>query len=173
MDTELVERTVVTDIYTWMTPIPGRLVGQHNVAYRGDVIKISLDEAIRGGRAGGLGTGADAAAAAARSSEPPAWGDDQVNSASAVDIIAYLGQHPSEAERIRDLEAGRRRPRSSVAEAVERIIAARDEAIADAAARHADAAAADAEATPGDPAAEAEAMRAIGGGAPVVPSSAK
>lgn len=162
-----VERTVVTDIYTWMTPVAGRVVGQHNVAYRGETINVTAEEAERGEKAGGLGTGEEALAAAARSSEPPTWGDDQLRSAKADEVLAYLGQHPSEAERVRTLEAERTRPRSTVAEAVERVIAARDEAIADAAARRE--AAAD---TGRDEASEAEAMRALSGGAPTVPGSA-
>lgn len=166
MSTQLVERVVVTDIYTWMTPLAGRTVGQHNVAHRGDTIKVTPEEAERGEKLGGLGTEADAVAAAARSSEPATWGDDQVNSASVDELVAYLGQHPSEAERIRTLEAERRRPRKTIAEATERVIAARDEAIADAAARREDAAAADAE----EAARRDEVARASAGGAPTVPA---
>lgn len=119
---------VIADRHMWMTPIegmPGRF--QHNTAFRGDQIDVSDAEAKRGLDLGVLSTEAgDLVAAGARASEPRPWGDEQLAGANADDIVVYIGQRPSEAERVLDAEQARSRPRKTVLEAAERVIDARD-----------------------------------------------
>lgn len=119
---------VLFDAYNWQTPRegqPGKF--HHNRALRGDVIDVSDDEAARGLALGALSASAlDSAKAETESGEPRAWGDEQLRGANADDLIAYVGQRPSEAERVQELENKRSRPRKTVLEAIERIIDARD-----------------------------------------------
>lgn len=151
---ELVERIVLTDAYSWMTPVagvPGRW--QHNSARRGATVHVSAEEAKRGEELGGLGSLSDLAVVEAAAGEPGSAPDEQLGAYNAEELIAYVGEHPSEAERVRDLEAARERPRKTVAEAIERVIRARDEELE-------------------RRAADAEVARAAAGGAPRVPSGA-
>jgi hypothetical protein len=160
---QLVDRIVLTDTYSWMTPVegvPGRW--QHNSARRGDSISVSAEEAKRGEALGGLGDSADLAVTAAAAAEPATAPDEQLQGYTVEELIAYVGERPSEAERVRALEAAREKPRKTVAEAMERVIRARDEELARRAEEDEAARAADAEA----------AARAAATGAPTVPAGA-
>lgn len=133
MADKLVKRTVMVDAYSWMTRDPDRPLDppQHNTAVRGELIEVSPDEAKRGERLGGLGSPEEAAQAALLASEPGSAPDEELRGMNIEQLTAYLGQHPSEAERISDLEATRPKGkvRSTITDLVERTIEARDVAV--------------------------------------------
>lgn len=127
-------RRVLVDIYSWTeatgiptmpftsrTAVKGAEVDLSN-AHPSEAVEIARGEAL-----GALGSDADAAAALQAEGEPGSVTADQIRSMTADDLVAYLGAHPSEAERIRDLENGRPRGgRKTVLDGVERVIDARD-----------------------------------------------
>lgn len=124
---------VVADAYNWMTPVPG-VPGrwQHNTARRGDQLDLDQAEADRGLALNALSTDAAAVAAAeAAAVEPAMWSDEQLGDATVDQLVAYMGQRPSEAERVLALEETRERPRKGVMDAAGRISAERDAALAD------------------------------------------
>lgn len=127
-----VKRTVLVDTYAYMTPVGDERLGRflHNIARRGETIEISTEEAARGESLDALGTEAQAAAAAFAAAEPGVASDEELRGKNVDELSAYLGQHPSEAERIAALEDARDRPRGSILKAVERVITTRDEALA-------------------------------------------
>lgn len=129
MAEELVERTVIWDLYAWMTPAEGirdRL--QHNVATRGETISVSPAEARRGEELGALGTEEQAILADAAAQEPGVQPDEVVRGMTAPELVAYVGQHPTEAEHLRELEEERPegKQRSTVLDAIDRVIDERD-----------------------------------------------
>lgn len=130
---DMVERYVLVDIYAWTTPLPrfdGRT--QHNVAHRGDIVRVTAEEAARGEGMDppALGTSLEAVTAGSTAVEPGSAVDEELRGMNVEDLVSYLGAHPSEAERIGELEAQRDRPRKGVTEAVDRVTVARDEALA-------------------------------------------
>lgn len=155
---------VIADRHMWMTPLeglPGRF--QHNTAFRGDLIDVTDAEAKRGLELGVLSKEAgDLVEASARSSEPRPWGNEQLAGANVDDIVAYVGQRPSEAERVLDAENARSRPRKGVLEAVERVIDARDAELERLAVLQED-----------EQLAREEEARARAGGAPAIPAAGR
>lgn len=150
---------VVADYHSWMTPAkhlsPGRM--QHNTARRGEVIDVDEDEAARGVAIGSLSASeGDLVKAEAEAGELRAWGDEQLRGANRDELIAYMGQRPSEVERVRELEEKRSSPRKTVLEAAERIAEARDAELERQAAATAD---------------EAAVAAAVAGGAPRIPAN--
>lgn len=120
---------VIADYHSWMTPIPGRIDGrqQHNTAKRGDRITVTDEEANRGIDLGTLSVDpVDLVTVEAEALEPVSWEDPQLRSANVAELIAYMAQRPSEAERVLELEQAQSRPRKGVLEAGERIVEARD-----------------------------------------------
>lgn len=141
---------VLADAYSWSTPIEGRPDRRdYHTARKGDRIELSDEEAARGLALAAEGNGglsleaADVEAAVAASTEPPSWSDEQLDSASRDDTVAYLAQHPSEAGRIAAREASREdrklKVRKTILEAAERTQAAYDDEVEAAALARADA----------------------------------
>lgn len=127
-----VKRFVLFDVYGWSTPIDGeRLRRDYHLARRGEEIEISEAEAARGEGLGALGTEAEATASASAAAEPPSASDEQLGGMNVDELVAYLGQHPSEAQRIIDLEEARERSRKTVLEPAQRVKVAHEEAVAD------------------------------------------
>lgn len=115
IDTKVV---VVFDVYTWQTPGARAADGPtHNRAFRGDHITVSAKEFERGYGYGALAREADAPAAQAERNELEAgvFSDEELSGLSAEELIAYVGQHPTEAQRVFLLEQQRSRgPRKTV-----------------------------------------------------------
>lgn len=162
MAEQLVERTVITDIYSWM--VPGDRGGDpyiHNTAHRGDTISVTAAEAKRGEELGGLGTPQDLAVADVDRAGLAAVGnvaDEQLRGYKAEELLAYLQQNPADAARVTALEQERgSKARKTVLEMADRVA----EEYAKATDAAAEARAAQAE----------EAALAAGGGAPTVPGA--
>lgn len=125
----MAQRTVLSDVYSWMTPVPG-VPGrwQHNTATRGDVIDVTDEEAKRGDGLGHLGGGDDLAladATRAAGSEQVSGLDDAVLGGFTVDqLVAHLQSYPADVDRVRGLEERRDRPRKGVMDVLEAIGAA-------------------------------------------------
>lgn len=141
-------RTVLFDLYTYRVVRPDRPDPHTVTVYRGDTVTVTDEEAARGERLGGLGSAADLAMADAEAaSDAGGLADDAELAGMTLDqVVAYLGQHPGEADRVADLEATRPKPRKTVATAVAATrellaaeIAAREEAALAEAAAAADA----------------------------------
>ena len=151
----MAQRTVLVDAYSYM--IRTEDGPQHMTAYRGETVELSEKEIARGESLGALGTPEEALAVAQAASEPASAPDEQLRGFNVDQLVVYLQQHPSEAERLAELEAARGdKQRKGVLDAIDRTIAARDEAIEDELARR-------------EAAAEADA--AAGQSAPAVPST--
>lgn len=122
-----VERYVLVDAYAWSTPIPGRVDRtEYHVARKGEVIRVSPEEAARGEALDGLSSDAsEVEAAVAATTEPPSWDDMQLDSANVEETVAYLTQHPTEADRVLTSEQSRPerklKTRKTIVEAAERI----------------------------------------------------
>ncbi len=149
MADQLVKRTVLVDRYAYMGPSSTGSGLEHTVAFRGDEIEVSEKEAARGEGLGGLGSPEDHAASVAMSSESPTMPDEQLKAMNAEELVAYIGQHPGEAERLQVLEEDRgARARKSVLSALDDVVVVRNEAVADEAQRRDAAAAAQASGAP-------------------------
>lgn len=136
---KLTERTVLFDVYCWLTPTDDPKRPDQHVARRGDVIEISAAEAERGESLGALGSpedlaeieaaanGVDDSGAPKVSSVP----DEQLAGMNVETLVAHLGQFPQDVDRVVALEEQRGKPRKGVLEAAEKVRAAYEEAIAE------------------------------------------
>lgn len=131
-DDELVERTVTVDVYSWQGDlIPGTYRREVFMARRGQTVRLTPDEAARGDSLGALGTIAQAMTAEQASGVLHVT-DEQLRSMNVNPLLAHVGQNPTEAERVRTIEADGRN-RKTVLQGLDRIIAERDAAIEEAA----------------------------------------
>jgi hypothetical protein len=116
----LVEQAVVTHIYCWLTVRPASLgvPGQfdHHRAYRGDTIFVSPQERDRGQALGGLADPEQAAAGIAAVDQLAREAtDEELSAMDAGELAGYVTQNPGEAQRVFELETGRKRgPRVTV-----------------------------------------------------------
>lgn len=127
------KRFVLFDVIGWSTPIEGRLDGRrdYHSARRGEEVDLPDSEVERLEALGAVGTQAEATASASAAAEPPSASDEQLASMNVEELVAYLGQHPSEAQRVVTLEEGREKPRKGVLEPAQRVQVAHEEAVAD------------------------------------------
>lgn len=122
-------RTTVAifDIVCWTTPSdkPGAKAN-HHLARRGETIEVPESEYERLNALGAIGSAADLEVAQTRVEEGATLPDTQLDSSNADELVAYLGQHPTEAQRVIDLELSREerkvgKARKSVVAAAERV----------------------------------------------------
>lgn len=109
------------DVYSWQEPIEGTIPTQfsHLTAKRGDVITVTAKELERGVDLAALTAGTvDVNAVGDPDAVDGPLGDDltdeEIAELDAPQLVAWLGQHPDEAERVADLEEQRARPRKTV-----------------------------------------------------------
>lgn len=138
---DLVDRTVIFDVYGWLTPSNDPKRPHAHTARRGEVIHISQAEADRGEELGALGDAEDLAhieAAGGVSAdgipgEPvtSSVSDEQLGGYNVDDMVVHLGQYPNDVDRVVALEQGRDKPRKGVLDAADKVKAAYEQAIAD------------------------------------------
>lgn len=131
-------RTTVAifDIVCWTTPPakPGDRAN-HHLARRGETIEVPESEYDRLNALGAVGSAQDLEVAQDHAEEGASWADEQVDSANVEDLIAYLGQHPTEAQRVLDAELSREerkvgKARKGVVGAAEKVKAVYDDEMA-------------------------------------------
>lgn len=129
--------TVLFDVVQWTSdpPAPGQKRESH-LARKGEEIDIPRDELDRLEALGAVGSAAEGVSALAAGAEAASWDDTQLDSSNVDDIVVYLGQHSSEADRVLEAERTREvrnvgKVRATVIKAAERVKAARDQEIED------------------------------------------
>lgn len=122
---------VLYDVVNWSTAIEGRPDRRdYHHARRGEYVDIPDADVTRflALDPPAVSKDADAVeAATAAAGEPPSWSDEQLASASVDDTVAYLTQHPTEAQRVLDAEQAKDRPRKTLIDAATRVRANHEE----------------------------------------------
>lgn len=122
-----VTAVVIFDMANWAELIPGTNppVHAHKRAYKGATVELPEAEFDRLSGMGAVAKPAQAAEAQAEQAatlQPvPAGvdGDAELAGYSAVDLIAYVTQHPEEKRRVLGIESQRTKPRATVISAAE------------------------------------------------------
>lgn len=122
-----VQAVVVWDMANWSEQTPGTNPPQyaHRRAYKGATVDMPQAEFDRLSGMGAVAKPAQAAEAqadlaATRQPIPPGTeGDQELATYSAVDLIAYVTQHPGEKRRVLGIESQRNSPRATVLKAAE------------------------------------------------------
>jgi hypothetical protein len=118
-----VTRLVVSDRFPFTVADKTARNGyRYLLANRGDLVHISSGQAERGEQLGAL---VDPDAAGPTPSSPAASGDEadeeQLAGMNATDLVAWLNAHPDQRDRVRAVEQGRDRPRSTVMSALDQL----------------------------------------------------
>lgn len=100
---------VTFDVFGYLRPKVGK-PGQfdHMRGFLGQTVMLTPEQAERGLAAGAIAKPDDApeVRASVEALAGPVADDSQLKDMSAVELIAYVGQHPEEARRVYDFEAG-------------------------------------------------------------------
>lgn len=157
---------VLHDSYSRMEPSKATRSGlEHVTYYKGAELDLEGAELERALGLGAVGDASDLAAQVVSAAEGTSWTDEQLEASTVGDTIAYLGQHPSELDRVETLERARggKGPRKGVLDAIAELRDAQAQLAREAAEAQAEL----------ERAANAEAVaRAAAGGAPTIPSNA-
>lgn len=157
---------VLSDSFGRMEPSPATRSGfEHVTYYKGAELDLEGAELERALGLGAVGSADELVAQVVAAGEGPTWADEQLEASTVGDIVAYLGQHPSELDRVETLERARggKGPRKGVTDVIAEIRDAQAELARAEAEAQADLER-DAQAT--------AAAAAIAGGAPTIPASA-
>lgn len=132
------KRVVLVDLLQWQEPIEGTTPQQysHHRAARGDTVELGKAALERAEGRGWVAAPDEAAEALAdtasevRNGPVPAGeaGDAELAAMGAVELIAYVNQHPEEAARVNTLELarGEAKARKTVLQATEPLIGSGD-----------------------------------------------